>query len=147
MNTDTVLQNLIVLSRVEVNDKLVSDGVHLSIRPPTYTRSLFRYWYNETRQSNIEALHSLLSAAINLAELLHLQRNAEGSARVVSALHPAVRGLRNLLETYRDDIDACSRLTMLVQDTDRFLSRLPTTEPGRTSVGPASPTRDTEESA
>lgn len=121
MNGDAVLTNLLVIQRVGINDKLVFDGAAFNIRPNTSFRAFARWWYSENRYSNYEALRSVICAGVNLVELHMLRNEVESANRIKTALLASQKGLRNLSETYRDDVDMTSRLSMLITDLEAFL--------------------------
>ena len=124
MNVTEVLLNLDVVSQVGINDKLVTEGPNFNIRSNSYTRALMRWWYDEGRMKNYEALRSLFGNALNLSELLILKKDTESARRVLVAITPALRGVRNLSQTYRDDVDVFAKFTRLVKDVEDNLRKL-----------------------
>jgi hypothetical protein len=85
---------------------------------------LLRWWYDESRLKNYEAVRSLLGNALNLSELLILKKDTESAKRVLVAVTPALKGVCNLSETYRDDVDVFAKFTRLVKDVEDNLMRL-----------------------
>lgn len=118
MNVTEVLLNLDVVSQVGINDKLVTEGASFNIRPNGYLRALMRWWYDEGRTKNYEALRSLFGNALNLSELLIHKGRIESATRVLDAIEPALNGVRNLSQTYRDDVDMFAKFTRLVKDVE-----------------------------
>ena len=125
MNAEGIRQALLVLSRVSVNDKIVAWDGTLNIQPPGYLRTLSRVWYQETRYRNVTALQALFATAATLMELLCLKRDFVPLARLRTAYSQAIAGLRNLQETYRDDVDIYCKLSVLISDSESFLSLMP----------------------
>ena len=124
MNVTEVLLNLDVVSQVGINDKLVTEGPNFNIRTNSYTRAIMRWWYDESRVKNYDALRSLFANALNLSELLILKKDTESAGRVLVAITPALRGVRNLSQTYRDDVDVFAKFTRLVKDVEDNLRKL-----------------------
>lgn len=124
MNETEILLNLDVVSQVGINDKLVTQGFTFNIRPNTYTRSFSRWWYDEGRVKDYESLRSLFGSAINLTELLIFRKDIASAARVLAAITPALRGVQNLSQTYRDDVDVHAKFTRLVKDVGEAVCNL-----------------------
>ena len=120
-NTEAIITNLIVTSRVGINDKLVVEGGKLNIQPQSSWRALWRWWYSETRLASFNAVHALMSAACNMIELQQLRGNQKEAMPIAEILPQALRGVKNLSETYRDDVEACAKFQMLISDIERFL--------------------------
>lgn len=118
MNVTEVLLSLDVVSQVGINDKLVTEGPHFNIRPNTYFRAAMRWWYDECRSKNYDALRSLFGNAVNLVELLVYKGDVVCASRVLAAVTPALAGVRNLSQTYRDDVDVYAKFTRLVKDVE-----------------------------
>lgn len=138
MNVTEVLLNLDVVSQVGINDKLVTEGPNFNIRSNSYARALTRWWYDEGRLKNYEALRSLFGNALNLSELLILKQDTECARRVLAAITPALKGVRNLSQTYRDDVDVFAKFTRLVKDVEDNLRKLSRTLPEVESPPPDS---------
>jgi len=74
-------------------------------------------------------------------------KKTESARRVLVAITPVLRGVRNLSQTYRDDVDVFAKFTRLVRDVEdnlRKLSRqLPEAEtqihPDDSGIAPISP--------
>lgn len=135
MNVTDILLSLDVVSQVGINDKLVTEGATFNIRANSYARALTRWWYDEGRMKNYEALRSLFGNALNLSELLLLKGDEDSARRVITAITPALRGVRNLSQTYRDDVDVYAKFTRLVKDVEDILTKI---ERGLPEVRPSS---------
>ena len=118
MNVTEVLLNLDVVSQTQVHDKLITDGANFNIRYTSYIRSIARWWYDETRTKNYEALRSLFGHALNLAELLIFKNDNDVAERILNAVAPALKGVCNLSQTYRDDVEGFAKFTRLVKDVE-----------------------------
>lgn len=121
MSADELLQSLFVVSRLSVNDKLVADGFRFSIRPPTYYRTFLRMYYNEGRSKNIDALRMVFALSMKGVVIHNYKSEHDDKTRFLDALVPACVGLRNLVETYRDDVEAVSKLQILIEDVESFV--------------------------
>ena len=121
MNMTETLLNLDIVSSVGINDKLVTEGSTFNIRPNTSLRSFVRWWNDESRLKNYVALQSLFGNAINLLHLLKLRGEDASAARVARAINPAISGVKNLAQTYRDDVDLNAKFNRLVQDVEEAM--------------------------
>lgn len=138
MNADQVITNLCVVARVGINDKLlVTDGPIMNIQANTNTRSVLRWWYSETRERTVAALLTLFGAAMNLTELLFLKSDMAQATRAQTALAESVSGLRNLSETYRDDVETSARIGLLVTDIESFLRKVASHQGAPLSLPPS----------
>lgn len=124
MNVSEIVLGLDVVSKIGINDKLVTSGSTFNVRTNTYMRALSRWWYDEGRGKDYESLRSLFGAAINVSELLALRKDYFEAARVISAITPALKGLSNLAQTYRDDIEVHARFTRLQKDVEGAVGKL-----------------------
>ena len=124
MNVTEILLSLDVVSQVGINDKLITEGANFNIRTNTYMRAVTRWWYDEGRMKNYESLKLLFGSALNLAELLLLKSEVTSAMRVAGAIRPALRGVRNMSQTYRDDVDVYAKFNRLCRDVDDGIQRL-----------------------
>lgn len=136
---ERTLNNLCVLSALSHNDKLCTIEDTFDIYAPTSFRGLWRMWYGERRGQNVQRVRQTVRAAIAFAqkslEEATALRDAASSdtmrlridtivlqhVRMVDALSRACGGLRNLLQTYRDDAALASQVTLLVQEIEDFV--------------------------
>ena len=137
---ERTLNNLHVLAALSHNDKLMTNEDLFDIYPPTSARSVFRMWYGESRNQNVQRVRQTVRAGINFASKTLEDANAllaraeadEGMTirietvtiqhiRMVDALHRAHRGLSNLLQTYRDDPALTSQIGLLNVEIDDFV--------------------------
>jgi hypothetical protein len=144
MDLDGVMHNLRIVAMVKEQDKLIT-GPRFGLRSPSNTRAVLRWWHGETRERDIYALRSLVSAAVNLAQLsatLDAQdmRNVAGGTssteRLIEAIRLALGGLGVLTRTYHDDHEVCAQIELLLQDAR---DRLEFIRPGSCVYGSASP--------
>lgn len=155
--TDTLMQDLRILSMIREQDKLVTTP-RFGLRPPSTWRALVRRWQGENRETDLLNMRNLFGTAICIAHLNETEayrRNtplgATNTDRLVEAILGALVGLDTLLRTYHDDQEMCARLELLVQDVrDRVCAIRPQSSTARSgSAGPGADgtprsTRDTQ---
>lgn len=127
-----LLHNLGIVGRISEQDKIVTEGVRFTIRAPSMLREVSRRWYGEGREHNIEALRSLFFSALMLMQLVDAGETTTvsvGRDRLLNEIRQALVGLRNLQQTYRDDVDTVSRLSVLEQECVEQLSKYATDPP------------------
>ena len=167
---ERTLSNLHVLSAISHNDKLMTKDDTFDIYVPTTWRGVVRMWCGERRDHNIERIRHTVRAAIAFAtKTLDEVKTIEGTPssadstprldhmmqwrsqttllqhnRMVDALRDCIKGLQNLLTTYRDDAALSSRIQLLQREIEDFL-RVIRPEEARTgkdgSVGATMPAR------
>lgn len=129
---------------VKEQDKLIT-GPRFGLRSPSNTRAALRWWHGETRERDVYALRSLVSAAVNLAQLgaaldaQDLRTVAGGTSsteRLIEAIRLALGGISVLTRTYHDDHEVCAQIELLLQDAR---DRLELIRPGSFAYGSASP--------
>ena len=147
---ERTLSNLHVLAAVSHNDKLCTKDDLFDIATPTTWRGAWRMWYGERRDHNIERIRFTVRAAIQFAtktkEEVQTLEQAPSSAtpldphprldhmmqwrgqtiqlqheRMVDALRNSLKGLENLLTTYRDDAALSSRIVLIQREIEDFL--------------------------
>lgn len=141
------LINLWIVSQVSHNDKLSTEDEKFTIHRPGLMTSIVRRWYGERRMVNMQRVsqcmrHAMaylkevneLEAAIPPTEGMHGESRTEvqrylqkrkGAQRMHQALSGSISGLRNMQQTYRDDIQACAQLTLLVNEIEDFIESYP----------------------
>lgn len=139
MNSDAerTLSNLNVLGAVSQNDKLMTNDDHFDIYTPTTLRAILRTWYGERRCQNVQRVRTTIRAGISFARTFledATRLKKEGSerlridtiilqhVRMRDALRVSCCGLKNMLQTYRDDAAHRSQLNGLIQEVEDFLS-------------------------
>ena len=148
---ERTLSNLNVLSAISHNDKIMTKDDSFDIYVPTTLRGLVRMWQGERRDHNIDRIRHTVRAAITFAtktfeEVKTLKQSASQSPfvpnpnlqqdhmmqwrsqtvllqhnRMVDALRDSMKGLQNLLTTYRDDAALSSRIVLIQREIEDFL--------------------------
>ena len=128
MDHSTLFHNLAVLSKVNQQDKLITNGLKYTIYPPTNLRFIVRWWQGDSRIETLENVKSLINQTMMTIALCGapdtcglLTSTDLLSSRLTDALEKSLTGLRNLRETYRDCVGTESMLAILVQDCETFL--------------------------
>ena len=124
------MHNLRIVSLLSEQDKLVT-GPRFGLRTPTTFRSLARWWHGEGRETDLQHLRALFSAAICVARLARVEEAAGrvlgasvASERILDAVMGALDGLRVLMRTYHDDQETCAKLDILVQEAEDLMRPL-----------------------
>lgn len=137
---ERTLRNLTVISMIKQNDKLITSGDTFAIHPPTVMRSVYRRWYGESRDLNLQHLCATIhTASTTVHKMLRREeeffKGKEGvvpeerwaasqdtmqCTRLITALQKSKRGLTNLVDTYDYDTSYQVRLQMLCDHIDDF---------------------------
>lgn len=148
---ERTLNNLHVLAALSHNDKLMTNEDSFDIYSPTSFRGFVRMWYRENRHANISRIRNCVRSAMtfchtSLEDTLtmgnssslstssplteHMQLRVSSSAmqfvRMVDAIDRAQSGLKNLLQTYRDDAASVSMVRLMMEEMDAFVRMLST---------------------
>lgn len=126
MDVDNILHNLKILAMLREQDKLVT-GPRFALRQPSTARGLFRWWYGEHRQDNIDHVRTLFAAAVNLVIVASDANHQHTFAsldvvHLIGAIRQALDGVAVLLRTYHDDHDISVQLENMSHDV-RFRMR------------------------
>lgn len=141
-NAERTLHNLRVLASVSQNDKLMTNEDRFDIYCPTTLRAMMRMWYGEKRAQNVQRVRATVREAMNFASRsleeasallqatsssdfrLRVDTTAVQHLRMMEALVRAQQGLRNLLQTYREDAALASQITLVVEEITDYVSVL-----------------------
>lgn len=106
-----------------------------AIYPPTSVRGAYRWWVGERRDSNLQRINDVLTAALAYVSAANDESRggmvvASGAAahakvrrqRVLEALEASCKGLENLVHTYVDDISCKVRIRLLIQRVRDFVN-------------------------
>ena len=137
MQTDTerVLRNLSILSNLSQNDKINTNGDIFVIYEPTYIRGIYRLWYGEGRQYNIQRIQEIVRIAtatirqdiqdvktMNTEEqVFQKETKKRHYARLIETLAKSRTGLTNLQQTYKDDVSSSSQVQIIIDEINDFL--------------------------
>ena len=119
-----MLKNLTILGEMKLNDKLCTADDIFVIHEPTYLRALYRIWYREARDANINRIAEVVSGACGYVSLSD-KHEAEVSGavqqylskkrvRMIEALGRARLGLQNMAKTYAHDTTVRVQISRLI---------------------------------
>lgn len=122
-----LLENLTIVSTIEVNQKLCTSGATFTVHRDSMWGSLSRRWYGEDRLRNLNRLQDLYTLAMLRCELIELQtadRAAERTVaeRILRFVRTSLPGLENLATTYAEDSTVQSKLRVLIDNVSEFLA-------------------------
>lgn len=124
---DKLTLDLKVIGDVKDTDKLTITNPNIEIDPLSYTRSIIRTFYGDSRGKTMEKLHNIISQVVSLTNQLlgkeEFNKNIinlpENKSKVLQDLIPdmsnAIHGLHNLKLTYREDVLTENKLDMLIK--------------------------------
>ena len=134
-----VLLNLSVIGRMTENDKLNTSSPQFAIHQPTTLRSVYRYWYGESRDLCIQNVSACIHSAKKHIEFLMddepiticddtsfsavmqvVGRNNNLNHMMV-ALEESLNGLEKMEISYRGDAGTVAKLNILQWDAKNFL--------------------------
>ena len=136
---ELTLRNMSVIAALAQNDKLMTDTEPFSVYMPTSIRGVVRFWYGETRTSNISKIQSCIRFAkayitTTLSEYsgsapereafsvqICNQEKMQFCVRMLDTLRRCIIGLENLKQTYRDDVTTGCLLQSLVDEINDFI--------------------------
>ena len=141
VDAERTLHNLHVLSAVSPYDKLITSGDAFDIHGPTRLREVYRTWSGERRSHNMTRVRQTVRAAVayvnkSLDDANALLTSTSGTeesmklrvdtivvqhVRMCEGLKHSCIGLKNLLQTYRDDAMLVSQLQLTVTEITDFL--------------------------
>jgi hypothetical protein len=119
-----MLQNLQTLSTLQPNQKICTTSRLFSAYDTGLFSSLWRTWYGEDRQANVDRLQALFAVAIMRYDVLSLRASdAPLQSRIIDALTNALPGLERLAQTYRGDAAVVSSISVLLCHVRSFLGQ------------------------
>lgn len=147
--TDRILRNLGVLSRLQANEKLLTHGMFFELHSPGWRQPIARLWYRETRHQNMtEIAECIRQAKMEVTNILsdHTEKVGEISerrahtvasevmiqeemhtcSRIAKTLLTSLHGLKNLKCTYADDVALLVQIDNICVDVDNFVNSVAT---------------------
>ena len=142
VDAERTLGNLHVISAVSPYDKLITTGDTFDIHGPTRLREMYRTWFGERRSQNMSRIRQTVRAAIayinkswdDASALLSTTKHSDDTmklrvetivvqhVRMCEGLERSCAGLKNLIQTYRDDATVVSQLQLTITEIHDFLS-------------------------
>jgi hypothetical protein len=131
---DDLLLNLRILSKVPIGGRLNSSGDTMSISSSRIS-SLYRRFVGENRTGNIKSIEIIIDSVLYTVKeifnskfydeenykLEYLKRK-DKILKYYQAMGRAIDGIKNLKDTYQNDIPTVSRLDIIVDRVEYFLN-------------------------
>jgi len=113
---DSTMVNLKVLSKLEPETKLETDGVLFqSVEWAIFPEWVRRWWSGHSRTTTINKIKQLYKNAFALV------KSGEQVDRIIVALRSSIQGLKNLKTTYSTDTTIVSQLDVIIDDIKTIL--------------------------
>ena len=133
---ELMLRNINVVASLMPSDKLNTENAVFSVYTPTSIRGAVRYWWGESREANVNRIQSSIRqaktfiqsilqnemTASNLQGRMKAVIEMQQCSRMLQSLQQATVGLKNLMQTYRDDASICAKLKILQEEINDFVS-------------------------
>ena len=139
--TDDVFLALKVIGSVRENERLCTQNRLLSVDNGGRWQSILRWYYKESRSSNLDMVTTILSNAFSILDhalqredmykqnpvlakhfLAQRDQNCRLLGRGLKELRDVSKGLHNLLVTYKTDSTTVAKITLLLEKiNDRIL--------------------------
>jgi hypothetical protein len=113
---DSTMVNLKVLSKLEPETKLETDGVLFqSVEWSIFPEWARRYWGGHSRIATVNKIKQLYKNAFALV------KSGEQVDRIINALRSSIQGLKNLKATYSTDTTVVSQIDVVIDDIETIL--------------------------
>ena len=134
---DNCLLNLKIISKLEENDKLITDQDILKIDKPVIFQGIKRWYSKEGRNTTMERLNNIFEESFNITD--EILRNAKTDDNEENNLNDSnsqifqkfiveftnsLSGIDNLKKTYKDDIPMKSQLDMIGNKLNNRLEKM-----------------------
>lgn len=120
--------NLNILSQIEENDKLglinINNDVKLIVDKSSYVSSITRYYNGYNRITGLEYLKNFTNRLEKYIDLLVKGNLTEYSEKIRQAIESSISGLNNLKNTYIDDSNIVSEISLIIVKFNDFINKL-----------------------
>jgi hypothetical protein len=122
-----LIQNLRTIGAIELGQKVFTSEDEFSVSTVSSLQKFIRLFYNENRNANVERIRQLLQNSKNECILIMKKSPAiEWEEKctlesLLTSLEAFMKGVVNLMETYRDDIAFKNKLSVTLDDSMNFL--------------------------
>jgi hypothetical protein len=120
--------NLNILSQIEENDKLglinINNDVKLIVDKSSYVSSITRYYNGYNRITVLEYLKNFTNRLEKYIDLLVKGNLTEYSEKIRQAIESSINGLNNLKNTYIDDSNIVSEISLIIVKFNDFINKL-----------------------
>jgi len=120
--------NLNILSQIQENDKLglttINNNVKLIVDKSSYVSSITRYYNGYNRITVIEYLKDFTNRLEKYIDLLVKGNLNEYSIKIIPTIKNSINGLINLKNTYNNDSNVVSEISLIIDKFTNFMDRL-----------------------
>ena len=119
------IRNLKLIACLKVGDKLCTRYHHYSIDhySPISYRSIMRMINGESRSETIDSLTQLTESCVNQFGIAIEERT-----RIADEFKKVIKGVKNLILTYKDDYTACVGLELIREMMEEYISLFGTSD-------------------
>jgi len=124
MNLKDINENLIILSKIKLNDKLYNDENKIYIED-SYIPSIKRWYRGSDRHNTNKFIKYILTQAFFQLELLKKGNDTESiflQNTLLNNLKNTINGLTNLQKTYSNDLDTSYQIQKNINYINKFFS-------------------------
>jgi uncharacterized protein (UPF0305 family) len=120
--------NLNILSQIEENDKLglinINNDVKLIVDKSSYVSSITRYYNGYNRITVLEYLKNFTNRLEKYIDLLVKGNLTEYSEKIRQAIESSINGLNKLKNTYINDSNIVSEISLIIVKFNDFINKL-----------------------
>ena len=134
---DTCLLNLKIISKLEENDKLITNEDILKIDKPVILQGFKRWYSNEGRDTTMEKLNEIYNQSFEITDkILEDEKNnninkdnlddsnSQVFQKFIVEFTNSLNGINNLKKTYCEDIPIISQLDMISNKLNNRLEKM-----------------------
>lgn len=127
-NNDIFYIDLYTISQIEENDKLglknINNDIKLIVDKSGYTSFISRWYNGYNRILVINYLKNFISKFEKYIGLLVKGNLYDYGEKIIPAIKSAIKGLHNLKNTYKDDSNIISELSLIEIKLNDFINEL-----------------------
>ena len=134
---DNCLLNLKIISKLEENDKLITNQDILKIDKPVVFQGIKRWYSSEGRNVTMEKLNSIFQKSFDITDSILKNEqsqnqntidlndsNSQVFQKFIVEITNSLNGIDNLKKTYKDDIPMKSQLDMIGSKLNNRLEKM-----------------------
>ena len=134
---DNCLLNLKIISKLEENDKLITNKDILKIDKPVIFQGVKRWYSKEGRENTMKKLNSIFDSSFKITdEILEKEKdknveqnnlddsNSQIFQKFIVEFTNSLKGIDNLKKTYYEDIPMTSQLDMITNKLGNRLEKM-----------------------
>ena len=120
--------NLNILSQIQENDKLglttINNELKLIVDKSSYVSSITRYYNGYNRITVIEYLKDFTNRLEKYIDLLVKGNLNDYSIKIIPIIKDSINGLNKLKNTYSNDSNVVSEISLIINKFTNFMDRL-----------------------